>query len=97
PYHTRSLHAALPIYGHVGWIGADPALEPRFGLRQDTAASHAPFCIEENLMHLIEAHGARIPAIGLGTMTLKQGACVAIVAAALRSEEHTSELQSRGQ
>ncbi len=35
-------------------------------------------------MHVVEAHGARIPAIGLGTMTLKEGACVAIVAAALR-------------
>jgi 2,5-diketo-D-gluconate reductase B len=35
-------------------------------------------------MHVIEAHGAHIPAIGLGTMTLRESACVAIVAAALR-------------
>ncbi len=35
-------------------------------------------------MHVVEAHGARIPAIGLGTMTLKEAACVEIVGAALR-------------
>ncbi len=35
-------------------------------------------------MQIIEAHGARIPAIGLGTMTLKENVCIEIVAAALR-------------
>ena len=35
-------------------------------------------------MQIVEAHGARIPAIGLGTMTLKEGICVDMVAAALR-------------
>ena len=27
-------------------------------------------------MHVVEAHGARIPTIGLGTMTLKEDVCV---------------------
>jgi len=35
-------------------------------------------------MQIIEANGARIPAIGLGTMTLKENACVDMVSAALR-------------
>ncbi len=34
-------------------------------------------------MQVIEAHGARIPVIGLGTMTLKENTCVELVAAAL--------------
>lgn len=34
-------------------------------------------------MQVVEANGARIPAIGLGTMTLKGDACVEIVSAAL--------------
>jgi 2,5-diketo-D-gluconate reductase B len=36
-------------------------------------------------MPTIEANGARIPAIGLGTMTLKENVCVDIVSAALRA------------
>jgi 2,5-diketo-D-gluconate reductase B len=32
----------------------------------------------------IEAHGARIPAVGMGTMTLKEGVCVEAVSTALR-------------
>jgi diketogulonate reductase-like aldo/keto reductase len=35
-------------------------------------------------MDVIEAHGAKIPVIGFGTMTLKDDACVALVAAALQ-------------
>ncbi len=35
-------------------------------------------------MNVVEANGARIPAIGLGTMTLKGGVCVEAVKAALR-------------
>jgi 2,5-diketo-D-gluconate reductase B len=35
-------------------------------------------------MQIIEANGARIPAIGLGTMTLKENVCIEIVSAALR-------------
>jgi 2,5-diketo-D-gluconate reductase B len=35
-------------------------------------------------MPIVEAHGARIPAIGLGTMTLKEKVCVDLVSAALR-------------
>src|ERR1700692_1639300 len=35
-------------------------------------------------MQIIEANGARIPAIGLGTMTLKEAVCVDVVASALR-------------
>jgi 2,5-diketo-D-gluconate reductase B len=37
------------------------------------------------MVPFVEAHGARIPAIGLGTMTLKEAACVEIVSAALRA------------
>ncbi len=36
------------------------------------------------MVPLIEAHGARIPAIGLGTMTLKGGVCIQTVSAALQ-------------
>jgi diketogulonate reductase-like aldo/keto reductase len=35
-------------------------------------------------MQFVEAQGARIPAVGLGTMTLKDTVCVDIVAAALK-------------
>jgi 2,5-diketo-D-gluconate reductase B len=35
-------------------------------------------------MNVVEAHGARIPAIGLGTMTLMDAVCVEAVATALR-------------
>jgi 2,5-diketo-D-gluconate reductase B len=35
-------------------------------------------------MQVVEAHGAKIPALGLGTMTLKEAVCVEIVVAALR-------------
>lgn len=35
-------------------------------------------------MQVVEAHGARIPVIGLGTMTLKEKVCVDLVSAALR-------------
>lgn len=35
-------------------------------------------------MQIIEANGARIPAIGLGTMTLKENVCIEIVSTALR-------------
>jgi len=36
-------------------------------------------------MQIIEANGARIPAIGLGTMTLRENVCVDTVSAALRA------------
>src|SRR5262245_51605503 len=35
-------------------------------------------------MPMIEANGARIPAVGLGTMTLKDGVCIEAVKTALR-------------
>ncbi len=35
-------------------------------------------------MNVVEANGARIPAIGLGTMTLKQQVCIDAIKAALR-------------
>jgi 2,5-diketo-D-gluconate reductase B len=38
----------------------------------------------ETGMQFVEANGARIPSIGLGTMTLKEAACVEIVQEALR-------------
>jgi diketogulonate reductase-like aldo/keto reductase len=36
------------------------------------------------MMHVVEAHGARIPTIGLGTMTLKDEVCVQAVKTALQ-------------
>jgi diketogulonate reductase-like aldo/keto reductase len=36
-------------------------------------------------MQIVDVHGARSPAIGLGTMTLKDAVCVEIVQAALRA------------
>lgn len=36
------------------------------------------------MMHVVEAHGARIPTIGLGTMTLKDETCVQAVKTALQ-------------
>jgi 2,5-diketo-D-gluconate reductase B len=39
---------------------------------------------QENAMNVIEANGAKIPAIGLGTMTLKDAVCVEAVKTALR-------------
>jgi 2,5-diketo-D-gluconate reductase B len=38
---------------------------------------------EKNRMQVVESHGARIPAVGLGTMTLKEAVCVDLVQAAL--------------
>ena len=35
-------------------------------------------------MNVVEANGARIPAIGLGTMTLKEQVCIDAIKAALR-------------
>jgi 2,5-diketo-D-gluconate reductase B len=35
-------------------------------------------------MNVIEAHGARIPVLGFGTMTLKEDLCVQLVDAALK-------------
>lgn len=35
-------------------------------------------------MQSVEAHGAQIPAVGLGTMTLKDALCVEVVATALQ-------------
>ena len=35
-------------------------------------------------MNVIESHGARIPSLGFGTMTLKEDLCVQMVAEALR-------------
>jgi 2,5-diketo-D-gluconate reductase B len=39
---------------------------------------------EEQGMEVIESHGARIPALGFGTMTLKEDLCVELVEAALQ-------------
>ena len=36
-------------------------------------------------MQVVEAHGARIPTIGLGTMTLKEDVCVQAVKTALQT------------
>jgi 2,5-diketo-D-gluconate reductase B len=57
------------------------------------AAAHPKPRVEFNLiasmevitsMDIIEAHGARIPVLGFGTMTLKEDVCVQLVAAALK-------------
>src|SRR5205085_5938094 len=41
--------------------------------------------IPRTLMQIVEANGARIPSIGLGTMTLKENVAIEIVSAALRT------------
>ena len=38
-------------------------------------------------MKFVEAHGARIPQIGLGTMTLKEDVCVQAVKTALQLDD----------
>jgi diketogulonate reductase-like aldo/keto reductase len=48
------------------------------------ATLHALNLQQELFMHVVEAHGAKIPAIGLGTMTLKEDVCVNAVATALK-------------
>src|SRR5262249_29950267 len=45
-------------------------------------------CSKEKVMEVIEAHGARIPIIGLGTMTLKDDVCVQAVKTALQVGYH---------
>jgi 2,5-diketo-D-gluconate reductase B len=53
--------------------------------------------IEENSMDVVEAHGARIPAVGLGTMTLKEAVGVEIVQEALRlGYRHLDTAQNYG-
>ena len=48
-------------------------------------------------MQFIESHGARIPAIGLGTMTLKDDLCVELVEAALQlGYRHLDTAQNYG-
>src|SRR5437588_12097880 len=44
-------------------------------------ADHA---VGEKHMNVVEAQGARIPTLGLGTMRMKEDTCVRIVAEALR-------------
>jgi 2,5-diketo-D-gluconate reductase B len=52
---------------------------------------------EEQRMDVIEAHGARIPVIGLGTMTLKEAVCVELVEAALHlGYRHLDTAQNYG-
>ena len=53
------------------------------------SASLAVFTTQEtSLMQVVEAHGARIPTIGLGTMTLKEDVCVQAVKTALQVGYH---------
>ena len=48
-------------------------------------------------MQVIESHGARIPVIGLGTMTLKENTCVELVEAALHlGYRHLDTAQNYG-
>jgi 2,5-diketo-D-gluconate reductase B len=47
--------------------------------------------------HAIESHGARIPAIGFGTMTLKENVCIELVEAALHlGYRHLDTAQNYG-
>jgi hypothetical protein len=49
------------------------------------AARHRPHFVEVIAsMDIIEAHGARIPVLGFGTMTLKEDVCVQLVEASLQ-------------
>ena len=48
-------------------------------------------------MNVIEANGARIPGIGLGTMTLKEAVCVEAVKTALQlGYRHIDTAQNYG-
>ena len=48
-------------------------------------------------MDAVESHGARIPALGFGTMTLKEDTCVELVAAALQlGYRHLDTAQNYG-
>src|SRR4029078_6573024 len=67
-----------------------PARVPRWH-RNGGGAFFTPFrrrltqrCCKEIVMQVVEAHGARIPTIGLGTMTLKEDVCVQAVKTALQ-------------
>src|SRR5258706_12287811 len=48
------------------------------------APSFADHVVGAKGMNIIEAQGARIPTLGLGTMRMKEDTCVRIVAEALR-------------
>src|ERR1700692_1917428 len=53
--------------------------------------------LTEQRMDVIESHGAKIPVIGLGTMTLKDNLCVEIVEAALHlGYRHLDTAQNYG-
>src|SRR5262245_29704766 len=54
------------------------------GILHPPAASSFQHPFKETVMQVVEAHGARIPQIGLGTMTLKDDACVRAVDTALQ-------------
>src|SRR5262249_40577481 len=74
---SHSAHSA-PVEPPVGTIA------PRMHCSQ---AHHRPIpkhCPRRPSMQVIEAHGARIPTIGLGTMTLKDNVCVQAVKTALQ-------------
>src|SRR5215813_14164611 len=52
--------------------------------RQACVSAQWSWCQETSNMNVIEANGARIPAMGLGTMTLKEQVCIDTIKTALR-------------
>ncbi|HWK34611.1 MAG TPA: aldo/keto reductase, partial [Hyphomicrobium sp.] len=72
-----------------------PGSTPRWQHRAERAFSAARpasknpnHALKELAMQYVEAHGCRIPTIGLGTMTLKEDVCVQAVKTALQIGYH---------
>jgi diketogulonate reductase-like aldo/keto reductase len=67
------------------------------GRMADLAGRLFEFAAKERRMQVVEGHGARIPALGFGTMTLKENVCVEMVQAALHlGYRHLDTAQNYG-
>src|SRR5262245_8821518 len=88
---TRSIASSVFLRSFAAPVGV--LVEQKTLVGRAMRAGHSPppargpFPItwsKEILMQVVEAHGARIPQIGLGTMTLKDDVCVQAVKTALQ-------------
>jgi 2,5-diketo-D-gluconate reductase B len=76
--------AAAPVRPGDGFVEPRLAALPRAGILRGPPPINSKRCFREIVMQVVEAHGARIPAVGLGTMTLKDDVCVQAVRTALQ-------------
>ncbi len=76
----RAPRAAARFFQRVVTAAPTSTPGPDRGIRPDPTRSNR----RANLMQFVEANGARIPALGLGTMTLKGDVCVTAVSTALK-------------